>query len=131
MLLGENHSESHFNLALVYERRGLLDNAERETLVSLRLNPRQPDTRNLLGVIYAQEGKTARFAVDRARQSYALRWDVKEGIRENGTVVKSSQGQPTLADFLRPPCAVSCRRTRTKSPRRFPDIARVLFYRPP
>jgi hypothetical protein len=32
VLLGENHSESHFNLALVYERRGLLDNAERETL---------------------------------------------------------------------------------------------------
>ena len=60
MLLGENHSESHFNLALVYERRGMHADAERETLASLRLNPRQPDTRNLLGVIYAQRGKDGR-----------------------------------------------------------------------
>jgi Flp pilus assembly protein TadD len=60
VLLGEDHSESHFNLALVYERRGMLADAERETLASLRLNPKQPDARNLLGVIYAQEGKTLR-----------------------------------------------------------------------
>ena len=57
VLLGENHSESHFNLALDYERRGLLADAEREMLVSLRLNPGQPDARNSLGVIYAEEGK--------------------------------------------------------------------------
>src|SRR5580704_10189914 len=58
VFLGENHSESHFNLALVYERRGLDADAEREMLASLRLNPAQPDARNALGVIYAHEGKT-------------------------------------------------------------------------
>jgi Flp pilus assembly protein TadD len=59
VLLGGNHSESHFNLALVEQRRGTLAEAEHETLASLHLNPDQPDARNLLGVIYAQEGKTA------------------------------------------------------------------------
>jgi Flp pilus assembly protein TadD len=57
VLIGEDRLESHFNLALVYERRGMLADAEHETLASLRLNPGQPDTRNLLGVIYAREGK--------------------------------------------------------------------------
>lgn len=56
---GENHSESHFNLALVDERRGMLTNAEHEIRSSLLLNPEQPDARNLLGVIYAQERKNA------------------------------------------------------------------------
>jgi Flp pilus assembly protein TadD len=59
VFLGEDHLESHFNLALVDERRGLLVDAERETVAALRLNRQQPDARNLLGVIYAQEGKTA------------------------------------------------------------------------
>ncbi len=63
VLLGENHAESHFNLALVYERRGLLADAERETLSSLRLNPAQPDARNTLGVIYAEERKTDRASL--------------------------------------------------------------------
>jgi tetratricopeptide (TPR) repeat protein len=63
VLLGEQHPESHFNLALVDERRGMLSDAEHETLVSLRLNPGQPDARNLLGVIYAQEGKTVRASL--------------------------------------------------------------------
>ena len=58
VLLGGEHSESHFNLALVEERRGMLANAEHETLASLHLNPGQPDARNLLAVIYVQEGKT-------------------------------------------------------------------------
>lgn len=62
VLLGENHSESHFNLALVEERRGMLVDAERQTLASLLLSPGQPDARNLLGVIYAQEGKSVRAA---------------------------------------------------------------------
>jgi hypothetical protein len=35
----------------------MLADAEHETLASLRLHPGQPDTRNLLGVIYAREGK--------------------------------------------------------------------------
>jgi Flp pilus assembly protein TadD len=59
VLLGGDHSESHFNLALVDVRRGMLVDAEHETLASLLLNPGQPDARNLLGVIYAREGKTA------------------------------------------------------------------------
>jgi tetratricopeptide (TPR) repeat protein len=58
VFLGKDHSESHFNLALVYERRGLDADAEREMLESLRLDPAQPDARNALGVIYAHEGKT-------------------------------------------------------------------------
>jgi Flp pilus assembly protein TadD len=60
VLLGGSHPESHFNLALVYERRGMHADAEREMLASLQLNPRQADARNLLGVIYAKEGNTAR-----------------------------------------------------------------------
>ena len=34
-------------------------NAEHEIAASLQLNPERPDARNLLGVIYAQEGKNA------------------------------------------------------------------------
>ena len=63
VLLGENHAESHFNLALAYERRGMHADAERETLASLRLNPGQSDARNLLGVIDAQEGQTVRASL--------------------------------------------------------------------
>jgi Flp pilus assembly protein TadD len=63
VLLGEDHSESHFNLALVYERRGMLSDAEREMMASLRLNPGQVDARNSLGVIYAEEGKTVRASM--------------------------------------------------------------------
>jgi tetratricopeptide (TPR) repeat protein len=60
VLLGEDHFESHFNLALVDERRGMLAEAERETLAALRLNPRQMEALNLEGVIYAREGQTVR-----------------------------------------------------------------------
>jgi tetratricopeptide (TPR) repeat protein len=63
VLLGGEHWESHFNLALVEERRGMLANAEHETLASLFLNPGQPDARNLLAVIYFQEGKTVRASL--------------------------------------------------------------------
>jgi tetratricopeptide (TPR) repeat protein len=58
VLLGEDHSESHFNLALVDERLGMLAEAEHEALASLLLNPGQPDARNLLAVIHAREGAT-------------------------------------------------------------------------
>ena len=61
VLLGEDHPESHFNVVLVYERRGLLADAEREML-GLRLNPGEADTRNSLGMIYAEEEKTVRGA---------------------------------------------------------------------
>jgi Flp pilus assembly protein TadD len=63
VLLGEGHSESHFDLALAFERRGLLADAERETLAALQLNPGQSDAWNSLGVIYAEEGKTVRASV--------------------------------------------------------------------
>jgi Flp pilus assembly protein TadD len=63
VLLGEDHSESHFNLALVDERRGMLADAQHEILASLLLNPGQPDARNLLGVIYAQEGESDRASL--------------------------------------------------------------------
>src|SRR5208337_3312619 len=63
VILGEEHSESHFNLALIDQQRGALADAERETLASLRLKPAQPEARNLLGVIYAQEGKTVRASL--------------------------------------------------------------------
>ncbi len=59
VVLGGDHFESHFNLALVDERRGMLADAEHETFEALRLNPEQPDARNLLGAVYAQEGDTA------------------------------------------------------------------------
>jgi tetratricopeptide (TPR) repeat protein len=60
VLLGRDHSESHYNLALAYERRGLFPEAEREMRASLRLDPEQPDAQNMLGVIYAEEGKPVR-----------------------------------------------------------------------
>ena len=66
MLLGEDHPESHYNLAIV-ERRGQFE-AEREMRASLRLDPSQPDARNALGVIYAEEAKT-----DHASVSYCAR----------------------------------------------------------
>ena len=59
VVFGGDHFESHFNLALVDERRGMLADAEHETLEALRLNPEQPDARSLLGAVYAQEGDTA------------------------------------------------------------------------
>jgi Flp pilus assembly protein TadD len=63
VLRGQNHPESHFNLALVYERRGLLADGEREMLTSLKLDPRQPDARNLIRVIYAEERETERASL--------------------------------------------------------------------
>jgi len=42
VVFGGDHFESHFNLALVDERRGMLADAEHETLEALRLNPEQP-----------------------------------------------------------------------------------------
>jgi Flp pilus assembly protein TadD len=62
VLLGPDHSESHFNLAFVDVRRGMLPDAEGEILASLHLNPGQADARDLLGVIYAEEGQSARAA---------------------------------------------------------------------
>jgi Flp pilus assembly protein TadD len=63
VLLGEDHFESHFNLALADERCGVLADAEHETLAALLLNPEQPEARNLLGAIYAREGKSTSAAL--------------------------------------------------------------------
>jgi tetratricopeptide (TPR) repeat protein len=63
VLLGGEHWESHFDLAVVEARRGMLADAEHEALLSLRLNPGQPDARNLVGVIYTKEGKTIRASL--------------------------------------------------------------------
>jgi Flp pilus assembly protein TadD len=41
----------------------MLADAEREMMASLQLNPGQPDARNSLGVIYAEEGKTVRASL--------------------------------------------------------------------
>ncbi|HUO04891.1 MAG TPA: tetratricopeptide repeat protein [Candidatus Binataceae bacterium] len=67
-LLGPSQPETHFNLALAYERdgvrakngagrRGSLEMAEQEALFSLEIDPDQPDARNTLGTIYAEEGE--------------------------------------------------------------------------
>ena len=58
--LGADHFEAHFELARVDERIGMLAEAEHETLTSLLLSPGHPEARNLLGVIYAEQGHTAR-----------------------------------------------------------------------
>ena len=58
--LGGDHFEAHFELARLDERIGMLGEAEHETLASLLLSPGHPEARNLLGVIYAEEGRTAR-----------------------------------------------------------------------
>ena len=58
--LGGDHFEAHFELARLDERIGMLPEAEQETLVSLRLSPEHPEARNLLGVIYAEQGHIAR-----------------------------------------------------------------------
>ena len=45
----------------------MLADAQREILASLLLNPGEPDARNLLGVIYAQEGESAGASLIRSR----------------------------------------------------------------
>lgn len=60
VLLGGEHPETHYTLALAEERRGMLSDAEHETSAALQLNPRQQDALNLLGVIYAEEGRSGR-----------------------------------------------------------------------
>jgi len=87
VVLGEEHPEAHFNLAVAEQRRGMLADAERETIVSLKLNPGQADARNLLGVIYAQEGKT----VLAAQTWHDLIWDVPsyQAARANLSILGS------------------------------------------
>jgi Flp pilus assembly protein TadD len=60
VLLGGQHPEAHYTLALAEEKRGMLSDAEHEASSALQLDPRQRDALNLLGVIYAEEGRSAR-----------------------------------------------------------------------
>lgn len=57
VILGPEHAEAHFNLALADERRGALGLAYNEIQTSLRLDAHQPDARNMLGVVCAEQGK--------------------------------------------------------------------------
>src|SRR5271156_3912108 len=122
VLLGENHSESHFNLALVYQRRGMLTDAESETLASLQLNPQEPDTRNLLGVIYAQEGKTAGAWMvwrELARES------PEYGPARKNLALLGSQNEVVLGEtaavVLSPAAAVKTNRDQPKVPSQMSD----------
>jgi Flp pilus assembly protein TadD len=106
VLLGEDHPESHFNLALVYERRGLLADAEREML-ALRLNPGEVDTRNSLGVIYPEEGKTVRAGLvwrELVREVPDYE-PARRNLRLLGSRVEVARGE-TAAVALRPATAV-------------------------
>ncbi len=58
-LLAPGIAEPHYNLALTYERLGMLSQAEREALAALALAPRDPDIRNTLAILYAEKGDYA------------------------------------------------------------------------
>lgn len=118
VLLGDEHSESHLNLAVVEERRGMLADAERETLSSLRLNRKQPDARNLLGVIYAQEGKTTRAS--RVWRELVSEVPDYQPARTNLALLDSQSevvlGEDAVAPpFLRPPSKPSNLRANLRS----------------
>jgi tetratricopeptide (TPR) repeat protein len=90
--LGRGHPEPHFNLGLVYERRDMLNEAEKEMLASLHLKSEQLDARNMLGVIYARQGRTARAA---AQWRYLLRNTPDYGpARANLTILEGRHPAP-------------------------------------
>jgi Flp pilus assembly protein TadD len=55
--LGPQHAETHFNLAVVYERENRLDQALHEIIASLVLVPEDPDALNTDAIICAKMGK--------------------------------------------------------------------------
>jgi Flp pilus assembly protein TadD len=55
-LLGPDHPEAHYNLALAYERDNALPKALQEITVSLRLAPSDFDEGNTKAIIYAELG---------------------------------------------------------------------------
>jgi Flp pilus assembly protein TadD len=57
--IGPEHAETHFNLAIVYERQKRLDEALREITVSRRLAPDDPDAANTNAIICAEMGNLA------------------------------------------------------------------------
>jgi len=107
VLLGREHSESHYNLALAYERRGLFADAEREMLASLGLASGKPDARNMLGVIYAEERKTVRASLvwrelGREVPDYE---PARKNLRLMGSQIEVTRGE-TAAVSLPPAAAV-------------------------
>jgi tetratricopeptide (TPR) repeat protein len=56
VLLGPNHPEAHFNLAIAYEKGNRLREALQETIVSLHLAPEDLDEGNTKGIICAELG---------------------------------------------------------------------------
>jgi tetratricopeptide (TPR) repeat protein len=55
--LGPQYAETHFNLAVVYERENRLDQALHEIIASLVLAPEDPDALNTDAIICAKMGK--------------------------------------------------------------------------
>jgi tetratricopeptide (TPR) repeat protein len=56
VLLGPNHPEAHFNLAIAYAKDNRLREALQEIIVSLHLAPEDLDERNTKGIICAELG---------------------------------------------------------------------------
>jgi Flp pilus assembly protein TadD len=54
VLLGPEHPEAHFNLAIAYEKGKRLREALQEIIVSLHLAPEDPDEANTKGIICAE-----------------------------------------------------------------------------
>jgi tetratricopeptide (TPR) repeat protein len=62
VLLGPNHPEAHFNLAIAYEKGNRLREALQEIIGSMHLAPEHPDERNTKGVICAELGNQCMLA---------------------------------------------------------------------
>ncbi len=56
VLLGRTHPETHFNLAIAYEKGGWLREALLEITASLHLAPKDPDEENTKAIICAELG---------------------------------------------------------------------------
>jgi tetratricopeptide (TPR) repeat protein len=56
VLQAPERPEPHYNLALAYERLAMLNEAEREALSALALDPRDPDIRNIVALVSAERG---------------------------------------------------------------------------
>jgi Flp pilus assembly protein TadD len=56
ILLGPDHSEAHYNLAIAYEMDNALDKALQEITVALRLAPLDADEGNMKAIICAELG---------------------------------------------------------------------------
>jgi Flp pilus assembly protein TadD len=57
--LGPYHAESHFNLAIAYERSKRLHDAGAEITASLHLSPSDPEEHNTKAIICAESGDRA------------------------------------------------------------------------